>query len=112
MIILQISYFSSCACLSDKNEFPAFLRTMPSDFFQVREFNKETLSRNITKYPLFFTQVSDTPLRSPSLSAQVDAWVQLVKHFGWTWVGVIAGDDAYGRDGANLFVNKVGQTVR
>ncbi|KAF1394143.1 hypothetical protein PFLUV_G00023460 [Perca fluviatilis] len=38
---------------------------------------------------------------------QVDALVQLVKHFGWTWVGVIAGDDAYGRGGANIFADEV-----
>lgn len=35
------------------------------------------------------------------------ALVQLVKHFGWTWVGVVAGDDAYGRSGAAIFANEV-----
>ncbi|XP_053356676.1 extracellular calcium-sensing receptor-like [Clarias gariepinus] len=67
----QVSYFSSCACLSDKKLFPAFIRTMPSDFFQV------------------------------------NALAQLVQHFGWAWVGTVAGDDAYGRGGAQIFIDKV-----
>ncbi|RVE64902.1 hypothetical protein OJAV_G00130880 [Oryzias javanicus] len=45
---------------------------------------------------------------------QVGALAQLVKHFGWIWVGIVAGDDAYGRGGAKIFadeINKLGACV-
>uniref|UniRef100_A0A3Q1CQ61 Olfactory receptor C family, x3 n=1 Tax=Amphiprion ocellaris TaxID=80972 RepID=A0A3Q1CQ61_AMPOC len=32
----SVSYFASCSCLSNQKEFPTFMRTMPSDTFQVR----------------------------------------------------------------------------
>ncbi|XP_072551164.1 extracellular calcium-sensing receptor-like [Salminus brasiliensis] len=66
-----VSYFASCACLSDKQKFPYFFRTIPSDAYQA------------------------------------SALARLVKHLGWTWIGAMGGDDAYGRTALEMFTAEV-----
>ncbi|XP_044059694.1 extracellular calcium-sensing receptor-like [Siniperca chuatsi] len=69
-----VSYFATCSCLSDRQRFPSFFRTIPSDAFQVR------------------------------------AMIQILKHFGWTWVGLLVSDDDYGLHVAQSFQSDLVQS--
>ncbi|XP_059187140.1 extracellular calcium-sensing receptor-like [Centropristis striata] len=70
----MVSYYATCSCLSDRQRFPSFFRTIPSDAFQVR------------------------------------AMIQILKHFGWTWVGLLVSDDDYGLNVARSFQSDLTQS--
>ncbi|XP_069072180.1 extracellular calcium-sensing receptor-like [Pleurodeles waltl] len=70
----QISYFSTSPLLSDRNQFPSFFRTIPSD------------------------------------DAQSRGLAQLVMHFGWTWVGILALNNDYGQHGAEILQAELAQS--
>ncbi|KAK2847369.1 hypothetical protein Q5P01_010368 [Channa striata] len=63
-----ISHFATCACLSNREEFPSLFRTVPSDLYQSK------------------------------------ALANLIKLFGWTWVGALSNKNDYGIYGVSTFI--------
>ncbi|XP_078059605.1 extracellular calcium-sensing receptor-like [Mustelus asterias] len=52
------------------------------------------------EFPTFFRTI-------PSDAVQIKALVSLVQHFRWTWVGVVAQDNDYGRFGMMAFIKEI-----
>ncbi|XP_078518774.1 extracellular calcium-sensing receptor-like [Lissotriton helveticus] len=63
----QISYAAGLPLLSDKIQFPSFLRTVPNATFEA------------------------------------NALVQVLLHFGWTWIGILASSNDLGLQGSQSF---------
>ncbi|XP_035240492.1 extracellular calcium-sensing receptor-like isoform X2 [Anguilla anguilla] len=57
---------------------------------------------NRKRFPTFFRTI-------PSDYYQSRALAQLVKHFGWTWIGAVRGDDDYGNNGMATFIKAAEQ---
>ncbi|XP_075433999.1 extracellular calcium-sensing receptor-like [Ascaphus truei] len=67
---------------------------------QISHFSTSSLLSDRTQFPSFFRTVPSDVFQSRGLA-------QLVLHFGWTWVGLLAPDDDYGQEGTQVIREEV-----
>uniref|UniRef100_A0A8C4TQE8 Olfactory receptor C family, j1 n=1 Tax=Erpetoichthys calabaricus TaxID=27687 RepID=A0A8C4TQE8_ERPCA len=98
---VQLSIKKTLAVLNDPgsrtfSNLPCSLHTYINTFITVSFFASCACLRDRTKYPTVFRTV-------PSDYYLNRALVQLLKHFGWNWVGTLRSDNDYGNDGVADF---------
>ncbi|XP_040272379.1 extracellular calcium-sensing receptor-like [Bufo bufo] len=67
---------------------------------QVSYFSTSPLLSDRTQFPSFFRTVPSDAFQSLGLA-------QMIKHFGWNWVGLIAYDNDYGREGIKVMKQEI-----
>ncbi|XP_044132801.1 extracellular calcium-sensing receptor-like [Bufo gargarizans] len=67
---------------------------------QVSYFSTSSLLSDKTQFPSFFRTVPSDAFQSLGLA-------QMVKHFGWNWVGLIGYDNDYGREGIKVMKQEI-----
>uniref|UniRef100_A0A8C6KC59 Olfactory receptor C family, x2 n=1 Tax=Nothobranchius furzeri TaxID=105023 RepID=A0A8C6KC59_NOTFU len=77
-----VSYFASCSCLSNQKEFPTFMRTMPSDAFQIK-----ALAQLVSFFS--WTWVGVIGAESDYARSAIQLFLQESVHFGMTSSKVI-----------------------
>ncbi|XP_077327767.1 extracellular calcium-sensing receptor-like [Lithobates pipiens] len=70
---------------------------------QISYFSTSSLLSNRAKFPSFFRTV-------PSDAFQSQGLAQMVKHFGWTWIGLVAADNDYGQEGIKILKQEIAKS--
>ncbi|XP_077118679.1 extracellular calcium-sensing receptor-like [Ranitomeya variabilis] len=72
-------------------------------YVQISHFSTSSLLSDRSQFPSFFRTI-------PSDTFQSQGLAQLVHHFNWTWVGLLAVDNDYGQNGIQLVKKEIDKT--